>query len=81
MSDPTEAVRREMVEEINTDPSSREWLEDRYGKVWDTAQLQEEFNVTGFLAPFVAASSKLTGTKGTLEFQHSPRYYYSFSPE
>ena len=78
MNDPTESARREMVEEINAAPFSREALEKQYGKVYDTAQLQAEFRVTGFLAPFVAVERKSDGAEGTMMFQHSPRLYYCF---
>ena len=35
MNDPTESIRREMVKEINAVEGSREYLEAKYGKVWD----------------------------------------------
>jgi hypothetical protein len=80
MSDPTEAVRRELVAEINAQPGSREALESEHGRVWDTQQLAEEFEVLGFLAPLVVARRRADGVKGSLFFQHAPRYYYGFSP-
>lgn len=76
--DITEAVRREMVAEINSNPDNREALEARYGQVWDTDQLREEFEVTGFLAPFVSVMRRSDGQKGIMMFQHGPRYYYAF---
>lgn len=76
--DVTEAARRERLTEINAVPGSREALEARYGQVWDTDQLTEEFEVTGFLAPYVAVKRRSDGKKGSLEFQHSPRFYYGF---
>lgn len=36
MSDPTEAIRRQQVAEINAEPGSREALEAQHGQVWDT---------------------------------------------
>ena len=36
MSDPTESIRREMVEKINATAGSREYLEHKHGQVWDT---------------------------------------------
>ena len=80
MSDPTEAIRREMVAEINADPGSRQALEAKHGQVWDTDQLCEEFDVIGFMAPYVVAIKKSDGRKGSLEFQNSPRFYYGFKP-
>ena len=78
MSDPTEAIRREMVEEINSNPSEREVLEQERGQVWNTQELTQDFNVQGFMAPFVVVTRKEDGVKGMLEFQHNPRYYYGF---
>lgn len=80
MTDPTENIRREMVTEINADPGSREALEAQHGQVWDTDQLQQEFEVIGFGAPFVVVRRRADGAKGSLMFQHSPRFYFSFQP-
>jgi hypothetical protein len=81
MTDPTEQARRVRLAEINTQPSSREALEAQHGPVWDTAQLAEEFEVIGFLAPYVVVRRKADGMKGSLEFQHSPRFYFTFQPD
>ena len=78
--DSTEAIRREMVGEINKDPGERELLEAEHGQVWDTKELQQDFSVDGFLAPFVLVTRKSDGVKGSLTFQHSPRYYFDFQP-
>ncbi len=81
MNDPTEPIRREMVAQINSVEGSREYLESKHGQVWDTDQLQEEFEVLGFLAPFVIAKRKSDGVRGSLFFQNSPRIYFGFQPE
>ena len=78
MIDPTEAIRRERLAEINAQPNSREALEAEYGQVWDTDQLRQDFEVIGFLAPLVVVRRKADGVKGSLEFQHSPRLYWGF---
>lgn len=78
MSDPTETIRRERLAEINTAPGSREALEALHGKVWDTQQLSQDFEVIGFLAPYVVVRRKSDGMKGSLEFQHNPRWYFNF---
>lgn len=80
MIDETETIRREMVAEINHAPGSREALEAAHGKVWDTNQLSEDFSVEGFAAPLVVATRKADGVRGSLMFQHQPRYYFSFEP-
>jgi hypothetical protein len=78
MSDPTEAIRKELVVKINAEPGSREALEAEHGQVWDTNQLREDFEVLGFGAPLVVVRRKSDGQKGSLFFQHSPRLYYGF---
>jgi hypothetical protein len=45
MSDPTETIRRTMVQEINADAGDRQRLEEKHGQVWNTQQLQEDFDV------------------------------------
>ena len=80
MSDPTEPIRRQMLAEINAVPGSREALQSKHGKVWDTEELQQEFEVIGFLAPVVVVRRRSDGQKGSLTFQHSPRFYFDFVP-
>lgn len=80
MSDSTESIRRELVAEINAEPGSREALEAAHGEVWDTDQVRELFDVIGFAAPFVVVRRKADGLKGSLMFQHSPRFYFCFQP-
>jgi hypothetical protein len=81
MNDPTETVRRERLAEINAEPGSRKALEQEYGQVWNTQELAEEFEVIGFMAPLVVVRRKTDGMKGSLEFQHMPRFYFSFVPD
>lgn len=81
MSDATESIRREMVKEINHEPGSREDLEQKHGQVWDTQEMQEEFEPLGFMAPLIVVRRRSDGTKGSLKFQHSPRIYFDWSPE
>ena len=80
MSDPTESIRRQMLAEINAAPGSREYLEAKHGQVWDTDQLQEDFEVLGFAAPLVVVRRRSDGLKGSLTFQSSPRFYFCFEP-
>jgi len=80
MSDATESYRRQRLAEINLEPGSRKALEAEHGQVWDTSELSRDFEVTGFMAPLVVVRRKNDGVKGSLEFQHSPRFYFSFSP-
>lgn len=78
MSDPTEQIRRNRIAEINAEPGSREALEAQYGQVWQTQELAADFEVIGFMAPFVVVRRKSDGCKGSLEFQHNPRFYFNF---
>ena len=79
--DKTENIRREMVAQINAEPvTERQELESQYGlaNVWDTQELSERFEVIGFLAPFCLVRDRVTGKKGSVVFQHSPRLYFNF---
>jgi hypothetical protein len=78
INDPTETIRRQRIVEINAEPGSREALQVHYGQVWDTEQLSSDFKVIGFMAPFVGVERKSDGQKGSIEFQHSPRFYFNF---
>jgi hypothetical protein len=79
MHDETENTRREMIAKQGTE--ERQALEKIHGQVWDTEQVRADFEVLGFLAPFVLCRRRSDGERGTLQFQHSPRYYYSFVSE
>ena len=76
--DSTENIRREIVAQINAAPGSRQALEAQYGTVWDTQQLAEDFEVQGFMSPVVVVKRRSDGKVGSMFFQHSPRYYFSF---
>jgi hypothetical protein len=80
MSDLTEAIRRERLTEINLVPGSREALEAKYGQVWSTDELSKDFEAIGFMAPLIVVRRRSDGRKGSLEFQHSPRFYFNFQP-
>jgi hypothetical protein len=75
MSDPTENIRRALQTEINSTPVDELPVEDR---TWTTDQLREDFEVVGFMAPFVVVRRKSDGKRGSMEFKHSPRVYYNF---
>ena len=78
--DPTEAPRRAMVAAINAmnDEQLKQISEDQE---WDTTQLQQDFEVTGFMAPFCLVRRKSDGKKGTLMFRHDPRVYFGFKAD
>ena len=81
MHDETETIRRQEVAAINAEPGSRRALEAEHGQVWDTKEMQEEFDVTGFLAPYVVVCRKSDGVVGSLKFQHAPRFYFDFQAD
>jgi len=81
MADATEAIRRERLVKINGNPGDRDDLAAKHGRVWNTADLTTEFEVLGFMAPYVVVQRKADGCKGSLEFQHSPRLYFNFEPD
>ena len=83
MSDPTEGIRRELVETINSNSITKDALEKIYGKgnVFTTEDVRERFEVLGFMAPYVVVEEKKTGIKGSLMFQHSPRFYFGFQED
>lgn len=56
----------------------RNELEAKYGQVWDTKQLQEDYSVEGFGAPYVVVTRDSDGKRGSLTFQASPRFYFDF---
>jgi hypothetical protein len=81
MTDPTEALRRERLVEINSDqPITRESLEQKYGQVWTTEEMSRDFVVVGFMAPLVVVRRKADNVVGSLEFSHTPRFYFSWQP-
>ena len=79
MHDPTESTRRVMTVKINAVEGSREYLEAKHGEVWDTNELQQEFEVLSFMAPFVVVRRRSDRAMGSVMFQASPRYYFSFN--
>jgi hypothetical protein len=80
MSDPTEPARRKRLAEISAGPRTRENLEAQYGQVWTTEELTRDFEVTGFMAPLVVARRRADNVVGSLEFSHSPRFYFNWQP-
>jgi hypothetical protein len=36
----------------------------------------EDFGVEGFMSPYVVVTRRSTGHRGSLEFQHQPRFYW-----
>lgn len=79
--DAHDKLRAALRKDINGEAMGREDLEQRWGEVWDTKQVQQVFKIHGFLAPFVSVTRLADGAKGALTFQHLPRFYFAFQPE
>ena len=73
--DTTEHARRGML----ATGQPRADLAADAGQTWTTAELQRDFEVTGFAAPFVVVVRRSDGAKGSLEFTHSPRIYFRWA--
>jgi len=71
--DETESIRRQMLAD-GVPAADLKRAEYR----WDSDQLREAFDVIGFAAPFVIVRRKSDGKKGSLEFTHSPRFYFNW---
>lgn len=58
----------------------KEELQKEFGVVLTTAEATAEFVFVSFCAPFVVVRRRRDGMKGTLRFQHRPRFYFDFKP-
>lgn len=75
-----DAARMDLIDKINREPSERELLEEKHGQVWTTGEATQDFSFESFLAPFAVVVRKSDNQRGTLMFQHSPRFYWGFEP-
>jgi len=73
--DPTENDRRVLQAHDN---ALRD--DEIEGPRWNTEELQIDFEVIGFAAPFCVVRRKADGVKGSLRFRHHPRVYFDFQP-
>lgn len=86
--DETENIRRELQQITNQEVQSDDPVAERArleaehgaGNVWSTDELRDQFDVHGFMAPFVSVRKKDTKEEGTLQFQHHPRFYFGWVP-
>ena len=81
MKDPTETIRRMEQSIINANVGPRDAMEARYGQVWSTDEMQKEFTVSGFQAPYVVVTRKSDNKVGSLQFAHSPRFYFNWKED
>ena len=76
-ADPTAQARRDMI--ATGQPAADLAADD--GQRWTSAELQRDFQILGYAAPFVVVRRRADGQVGTLEFTHSPRVYFGFVPD
>lgn len=76
MSAKRRMLKADLDEEAKT--LTKEELAEKYGQLWNTQELQRDYTVYEFLAPFVKVTRKSDGVDGLLMFSHHPRYYHSF---
>lgn len=83
MIDETVAFRQAVINvRAEEGPLTREQLIVRHNsEVYDTDELRELYEVELFMAPFVVVKRRADGKRGSMEFQHMPRFYFAFSPE
>ncbi len=81
MFDTTEIIRMELAKQLDGGSADREKLEKEFGQVWDTKELMLDFQIDGFAHPFVVVKRRTDNVVGTVVFQHSPRLFYSFTPD
>jgi len=79
--DITEELRLVRLAVLNAEPANRQALEQRHGQVWDGSELGQDFEVIGFMAPLVVARRRSAGIRGSLEFQHHPRFYFNWEED
>lgn len=75
VTDRTEAARRAMLPGMPDELRARI---DAGEQVWDTAAMQADFAVTGFMAPLVVVRRRSDGAVGSLMFTASPRFYFGW---
>jgi len=73
LNDPSSEIGRN-----HTEPGSKEALEAQHGKIWTTKELGDDFEVIGFMAPFVVVRRRVDGVEGSLEFQEPAQVYFNF---
>ena len=57
---------------------NKEELELIYGEVLSTSEATQKYEFLAFCAPFVEVKRRADKQKGTIEFQHCPRFYFKF---
>ena len=79
--DAIESLRLGRLMELNIHSADRPVLERCYGQVWDPVELRRDFTPIGYMAPFVVVRRNTDGVRGSLEFQHQPRFYFNWKED
>jgi hypothetical protein len=74
-ADPAAGVRQRLAATVAAD------LAADTGPRWDTEQMTADFDVVGFLAPFVVVRRKSDQVLGTLMFTGTPRVYFGWQQD
>ena len=61
-------------------PAAVRRLEAEHGQVWDTQELRAGLHRRGLPGTVRIVRRKSDGQRGSLMFQHDPRFYFSFQP-
>ena len=57
---------------------TKQELEKEHGEILTTSDLTKDYEVHSFLAPIVIVTRRYDGVRGSMQFQHQPRFYFSF---
>ncbi len=70
-------TKEQVLEELKVKyPEIHQAIQDDGGECWTTDELQEDFEVLGFMAPACIVRKRETKEKGTVLFVHAPRVYF-----
>jgi hypothetical protein len=64
-----------------SEPIDRKALEAKFGKVWTSQELEQEFIVTAFIGSTVVVRRKADDLVGTLQFSNRPHLFFNFQPQ
>jgi len=53
-------------------------LESKHDEVLTTSEMQEKYSVMGFCYNMCVVKRKIDSVVGSLDFSHSPRFYFGF---
>ena len=60
---------------------ARTALEETYSTVWNENEFNAAFDLVESEPPYVTATHKESGQRGTLLYVDNPRFYFLFNPE